>query len=489
VLGDEVDRDEVAAVVEIVETRGGATTSIDVDIGLEELVAAGLLVAGPRSFRFAQALVKDGIYGTTDEEERRALHRAALDHWSTRPGMDPVVAERLARHAEAVGERAVAAQAFATLGEHAHEEHRALDADQAWTGALRHLEARDAARAKALIGRARARYRFQRVLDAQSDLENAIEIAREVGVQELQAEALLEQATALDLSDEFARSKDATAHAQRLLQTSAPTELRCALTVANGRSLYRENRLSEAVPLFQAVVGSTNKELSTIAGLLLGCCLVDLGDLDGAERVFEEVIVLCEASNDRFHLAGAYINRAWLWTARGTVERVADDLRVVIDLARETGHPWVERAATHNLAENRLWQGELEDAFRLARRALALAQSHAEANTSVDQMLIARIQAAQGRSDDLRNTIAGIVATELLEEDRVMLEVLHAVVNRVDGAAWERALAGVEGLSSTQRIEMARLAATLYPMGDRRAEELASLKRANPIWARRKTEV
>src|SRR5262249_60084005 len=141
--------------------------------------------------------------------ERRALHQAALELWSAREQgdhhgrrelrdpRDPAIAERIARHAEAVGESRVAARAFATLGEHAHRAHRPLDADQAWQGAVRNITTRDLALGRALVGRARARYRLQRVRDALADLEEALAIAVSHGDARLEIEVLLEQATAL----------------------------------------------------------------------------------------------------------------------------------------------------------------------------------------------------------------------------------------------------------------------------------------------------
>src|SRR6185295_14379233 len=142
VLGDELDRAELAALVELVERRGGATTTIDVDIGLSELAAANILVSSGTQWSFRQALLQEGIYATTNEAERIVLHQAALEIWRRRPLTDPGVAERVARHAEVVGELRVAARAFATLGERAHRAHRPLDAAQAWQGAVRNTDTR-----------------------------------------------------------------------------------------------------------------------------------------------------------------------------------------------------------------------------------------------------------------------------------------------------------------------------------------------------------
>ena len=108
---------------------------------------------------------------------------------------------------------------------------------------------------------------------------------------------------------------------------------------------------------------------------MLGCALSDLRELDEAEQVFAEMIEQCRANDDRYHLGAAYGNRAWLWSARGEVDRKQDDIRLLIQLPREAGQPQLQRASTQNLAEHRLWPNDLEEALQLARRGLAL-QTH-----------------------------------------------------------------------------------------------------------------
>ncbi len=488
VLGDEVERDELAAVVEIVERRGGATTSIDVDVGLRELTTAGILSHGPRSWTFCQALVKDGIYGTTDESERGSLHDAALEYWRTRPADDPVVAERLARHAEAVGNGQIAAAAFATLGEHAHKQHRALDADQAWTGALRFLNEQNADRANALIGRARARYRIQRVRDALMDLDEAIAIARAITNTSLEVETLLEQATAFDWAEEYVQSRklvdDVIARLALGIQIFVDS---ASVDLAHGRALAREGRWAEAVPFLRSVVSTGRREVSTIAELLLGCTLAELGELEGAERVFEDAIAHCTEMQDSFHLAAAYNNRAFLSSARGATEQSAEDLRRVITLAREGGYAALEASATHNLAEDRLWEGALDDALRLARRSAVLADAQGEENTAVYHLLVARILAANGDRPGLTTTIARIADLELSDDEQRMFGILHAIVDG-DDARWEIALQSTEPLSSPHKIEMLKLASKYHRLTESRLHDAAQLARGHAIWSRRATE-
>ena len=121
--GSDVRRGELVAIVDAAERAGGATTTVDVDVGLRELVAAGILVPSGRGVAFRQRLVEEGVYATTDEHARQVLHRAALDHWLADRSEPLVAAERIARHAEAVGAASAAAAAFAQLGERALREH------------------------------------------------------------------------------------------------------------------------------------------------------------------------------------------------------------------------------------------------------------------------------------------------------------------------------------------------------------------------------
>jgi tetratricopeptide (TPR) repeat protein len=489
VLGDEIDRAELAAVIRTVEQRGGATTTMDVDVGLAELESHAILIAnaGRRSFR--QALLEEGIYATTDEAERRAIHVAALEYWQAKPASEPAVASRVARHAEAVGERRVAAAAFATLGEHAHDEHRALDADQAWQGAVRNLDERDRERGRALLGRARARYRLQRVRDALSDLEEVLAIAAELGDPMLEIEALLEKATALDWSDDYAGSAAVAAEARARLAVSPHAELELEAGLAEARSLWRHQKFDEAIPRLREITKRTmhgsRHDVQIIAALLLATALADVREFTEATAAFDQLIPICEALDDRLHLGAAYANRSWLWSAQGEVERCADDLRRVIQIAREIGQAMLERIATYNLAESLLWNGPLDEALQLARRSLSLQRGHGEGAVHFDQLLLARILAARGDRAELAALLAVLDAAELSPSDRVIVGALYCVSEHASLERWGEALVHAESLGVDNRLELAHLAARdgrLSPVLSSAMRDLAS---SHPIWSRR----
>ena len=492
VLGDELERDEIAAVVELVDRRGGATTTIDVDIGIAELVTARILAPFGTGWAFRQALLQEGVYATTNEDERVALHRAALDLWYARDRAQPAVAERVARHAEAVGELRIAAAAFATLGEHAHRGHRPLDADQAWQGAVRNLDVRDVQRGRALLGRAHARYRLQRVREALSDLDDVLAIARGLGDAVLEIEALLERATALDWSEDYAGSAAIAAHAAARHREvgAAAAAFAPEIALAEARIVYRQARYADAVPLLQTVAalarGAGHAETETIALVMLGPALAELQQLARAEVVFRELIEVCERSDDRFHLAAAYANRMVLWTLSGQVERVEADLRAVIQLAREAGFPTIERIAAHNLAEQRLWQGVFDEAANLARRALSLQRGHGEGPTWLDQLLLARIFAARGDLGETRSLLAEIAAPDIGDDNRVIVGVLTCCTRPTPAADWAAWLTRADAvLSEDVRLELAALAQQNHVLPPDKLAGLRALATRHPVWSRR----
>ena len=489
ILGDEFERAEIAAVVELVEHRGGATTTIDVDVGLAELVAATILVPSGAGLAFRQALLQDGVYATTNEDERRALHQAALDLWSGRELGDPAVAERVARHAEAVGELQVAARAFATLGERAHRAHRPLDADQAWQGAVRNLDARDLQRGRALLGRARARYRLQRVRDALADLDAALAIAVALGDGRLEIEALLEQATALDWGDDFAGSA-VVARRVAAHREAGHLELQAEITLGLARSVYRQARFADAVPLLEEVVALAREaghaETETVALVMLGHALAEVMQLEHAELVFGELIEACVRDDDRFHLGAAYANRMILWTLWGKVERVEADLRTVIQLAREVGQATLERIATHNLAEQRLWQGALDEASNLARRGLSLQRGHGEGPTWADELLLARILAARGDVAETAALLAEISRHDIGDDNRVIVGVLECCLGSRGAEVWVDRLAGADAaLSEDVRLELASLAQRYGALPPDKLADIRALASRHPVWSRR----
>ncbi len=490
VLGGEFDRAELAAVVELVERAGGASTPIDVDVGLRELAAAGLVVAAIGGWRFRQTLLEEGLYTTTAEPDRVAIHRAALAYWQTQPATESAVIAQLARHAEASRALDLAADAYAMLGDRAHVEHRIFDADQAWDRAVANLPIADWRRARALLGRARARERLMRLADALADLAEAVGIAVAIGDLALEIETRLEESTVHDLREDFAASREAAAAARvRSWALAERDDLVVDLELAEARGHFRDQAMDEAIAGLDAVrararaIGKLETEI--VAGVMLGPSLVAHGELARATTLFEELIAACEASGDRFHLAAAYGNRTWLWSALGKPERTAEDLRFLIQLARENGQPMLERNATHNLAEDRLWQGAIDEAIRLAQRSLVLKRDHSEGPTYADELLLARAFAAAAQRDELATLLPRLVGQDVSEDDHVVLRVLQLVAEAAVPEVWAPVVGGLSQLPAETRLELAHLAFQHHALSGPQQIEIQKLAESNLFWAGR----
>jgi tetratricopeptide (TPR) repeat protein len=254
--------------------------------------------------------------------------------------------------------------------------------------------------------------------------------------------------------------------------------------------VYRQARFADAVPLLQTVAGlaraAGHAETETIALVMLAPALAELQQLARAEVVFRELIEVCERSDDRFHLGAAYANRMVLWTLSGQVERVEADLRAVIQLAREAGHPTLERTAAHNLAEQRLWQGAFDEAANLARRALSLQRGHGEGPTWLDQLLLARIFAARGDLGETRSLLAEIPAPDIGDDNRVIVGVLTCCTRPTPAADWAAWLAHADAvLSEDVRLELAALAQQNHVLPPDKLAGLRALATRHPVWSRR----
>lgn len=492
VLGEQVGRAELHAVVDAVERRGGATTTLDVDVGLRELEAAGIVAPAGEGITFRQPLLQEGIYATTDETERRAIHVAALEYW--RDGGD---ADRLARHAEAVGERAIAATAYAALGARAAAEHHELEAAQAWEGALRNLDDRDALLPHVLLGRGRANYRSQRRIEALADFERVVQIAVAAGDRALEVAALLEQATVYDWTGSFEQSRAISEFARERSGTVEDNRVLRRVELAFGLGLYRSRDLPAATATLHAVAEASrtsgDSETEVVARLVLSAALVDSEQLDPAEAQFDRLLGLCHERNDRFHLASTLINRARLWSRRGRLDLNAADMREVIQLAREGGQAQLERMATYNFAEDLLWQGELEDGLRLARRSLSLQLGQGEGSAAVDRVLVARLLAARHDRVGLTEVLTEIdrdgsdeLTIEMGGAKDAIIEALRASVGK---STWETALAASRDLPAPMQIEVGLLAAAAQQLPADHRSVLVTLAKADPNFAGRIREL
>src|SRR2546422_1009505 len=115
------------------------------------------------------------------------------------------------------------------------------------------------------------------------------------------------------------------------------------MAYAKGRALHRREKETEAAPLFERNVtlarplGPDGYETLMQAGNLLGWAYAMTGRYDEAEQTFSRNVALCESAGDMFNLTVVLQNRGILSMLVKRLDRMLDDYRRMIGIARENG--------------------------------------------------------------------------------------------------------------------------------------------------------
>jgi tetratricopeptide (TPR) repeat protein len=368
-----------------------ALCEIDVAVGLARLVRHGVLAHGARGHRIRQPMLGQALAAAIPAARRRRLHAAALAHGQAAgwPG------DALAHHAAQAGESALAASLYLEQADKARARHDYVAAEEHYSGALAHAPVDGPVREAAISGRGRVRYRLQRFADALADLRRARALAEARGDAAASTALLLEEATVLDWCHAHAEAGAVAAEAARRASALDEPCLRAAADLALGRMYYRREDLAAATPLLEqaatraAALGA--HETRVIALLLLAPALAYAERYAEAAARFEEVMAVCTAAGDEFHLAVAHINRQVLWMKQYQVDRAVADLEACIALGRRLGNAQIERPATFNLAELLYWRGDMDAALRLALRSRDMQRRFVREPVFDDALLLARI--------------------------------------------------------------------------------------------------
>jgi tetratricopeptide (TPR) repeat protein len=507
VLGQELTVAQVDAAQRHLDIKEDTArvAGLDAGAGLARLERAGLLRAmGPARHAFRQPQLREALERALPAPWRRALHAAALRGLS---GQGDAEQRRRARHAAACGAHEESFTAWFSLGEAARQAHRHVEAEQDYTHALAQLPEGDAARrARVLAGRGRVRYRTHRFREALGDLSAARALAGPLGNTALEVDLLLEEATVLDWLEDAegtaARTEEALEKAESL--DDPRLSVRCSL--ARARHSWRQGDWARATRLLTATAEAAtlarDTETRVIALMMQGTGLALAGEVDASARAFDEGLALCRKEGDALHEAATLINRPFLWRAKGDVEAALEDLRRSTALARELGHPQVERWASGNLAEFLHWMGHTGEAWRLARRAHELGvRFFNEHPVAVDAVLLARVCAARGELEEARTLLAWLSArcqpgqtppNTLALWHLVELQAREAETGTRDAGAWkalaEEAQPNTSGDELTEVLYQATLSALRAGCRDEahawltQAEGTAA---ASPLWRAR----
>jgi tetratricopeptide (TPR) repeat protein len=368
-----------------------ALCEIDVAVGLSRLVRYGVLAPDAHGHRIRQPILGQALTAAIPAARKRRLHAAVLAHGRTAGWSG----EWLAHHAAQAGESDLAAALSLEQAEQARGRHDYVAAEEHYSSALAHARFDSAVREAAISGRGRVRYRLQRFADALADLRRARALAEARSDAAASTALLLEEATVLDWCHAYAEAGAVAAEAAVRAGALGEPCLTAAADLALGRVCYRREDLAAAIPLLQqaatraAALGE--HETRVIALLLLAPALAYTARYAEAEARFEEVMAVCTAAGDEFHLAVAHINRQVLWMKQYQVDRAVADLEACIELGRRLGNAQIERPATFNLAELLYWRGDIDAALRLALRSRDMQRRFVHEPVFDDALLLARI--------------------------------------------------------------------------------------------------
>jgi hypothetical protein len=151
--------------------------------------------------------------------------------------------------------------------------------------------------------------------------------------------------------------------------------------------------------------------------------------------------------------------------ARDDPDRGAGDLRRAVQLARELGHPGLERAATHNLAELLHFGARDVEALPLAIRSFELQQRYMPRPGPEDALLLGRISVGLGDRQSVARHLAWVEAHAALADAPPTFRAFHHALDLVGrgGAAeaWDAVVEEAEaaGVRPIEHLEILYLRA------------------------------
>ena len=337
-----------------------------------QALRAGLLeVAGSR-FEFAGSILRDVLYETTPAPIRTSLHRRAAARLSARP-------ESAAVHLAAIGDWAAAHQAWSAAAEQAIRAFAVRDAECLLTEAVSAAEhaADAAAAARSRLRRGQLKEELADYAGAQDDHTAALEIARRLGDDVLEGQALERLGWTAYYARDSAVAADLAGRAAELAESAAaaPEALPSALVLV-GRIRHWAGDIDGAAEAYETALArapdpaTTASALSCLGALLehgdrfadarrtldqaaaestrtgafrpllrtlffAGLARGNLGDFGGALRALERKRRLLEEYDVHFYRARTDTTLSWIWRELGEVGRARELAEQAVVEARE----------------------------------------------------------------------------------------------------------------------------------------------------------
>jgi tetratricopeptide (TPR) repeat protein len=166
---------------------------------------------------------------------------------------------------------------------------------------------------------------------------------------------------------------------------------------------------------------SRHRQGQAAARIYYAQVLVQHGDLDLARAVGSRAVELAESESVLFWRAAAYSTLGWIMTRQGHTGEGVPLLARGAALQAEAGIKGTLAAFWLRWAEGQLLAGEVEEAQRIGRRALELAQQTGERGCEADALqILAAIAARAGRVElaETYHAQAALLGRELRMDPR-----------------------------------------------------------------------
>jgi tetratricopeptide (TPR) repeat protein len=513
-LGVEFTADDLEGVLQELERTGAWTeTQLDASVGLQRLKSSGILVGHRRGrVGFRHSLLRDTVYQSVPPAQRETIHRAAYTYCSRRIAGEEERLPEMAFHAARSGLTEEAGRIYLGLAERALARHQYLDAELLYRNALENLsDSDDVRQISASKGLGLMRFRLGRHEDAIKDFVASRARAHKAAAQEAEIEIALDQSIVLDWIYDWPQSAALVAEADSLatgpLRTPA---VEARLLFGKARSLHRSDRIEEAARLFEKTIalaetlGDSGYESFSQSLSLLAWEYAVLGRHADSEAVFERTMKVFEEHGDMINLAGVLLNRCMLSLLINNVDRMLDDYKRTITIAREGGFPLLECTAHKDISEVYYLLGRTEDAETHVHRAIEMYAQIVSDNArtiSSAETLLARMAIYRGDVATARSTLgrvqrrqeeagaSGRTENELSPAEKLLVSMVDLVIRQAPESEWDALAAaahqitlqpqdmveimemrGISALRSGRHRDGIRLLEAAYAEGEKNAK-------------------
>jgi class 3 adenylate cyclase/tetratricopeptide (TPR) repeat protein len=343
-----------------------------------------------RAFRFAHALIQETVLGALLRRRRRELHRRAAEAierlWPDRVEQNAAV---LAMHLRGAGDPEGALPHLWTAADAARRTYAVKEALTHLSGALEVCGELGRPEGDPMVGDlllARGQIRSQTgdAEGARADLEAALAGARRAGDRAREGAALSELGYALAGAADYRAAVPMLERALVIAEERGVTDdrvlvlARLAILSANDLRLDRALEHADAAMALAAQTGDERLEARALDAMKQ--ITMELGDLDGLERVAARLEAIHRRQGDLWYLQFVVFERAYGWMARARWSDAVAGMQEALALNRRIEDRGNEPLYLSSLSRVHRCSGSYGRALELARSAVSLARDlgHAE---------------------------------------------------------------------------------------------------------------